>query len=107
MFCFVFFTPRSARMATGSTGLWFKAAAGGTGNEDFKTAPFVSLTLRPQTLMGDGAPALGSIRQNGTSVLRDALCPQHLGPGGGVLCSRLRSHRPRKDRIRGLAGRHQ
>lgn len=53
MFCFIFFTPRSARMATGSTGLWFKAAAGGTGNGDFKTAPFVSLTLRPQTLMGD------------------------------------------------------
>lgn len=49
---FFFFTPRGVRMATDSTGLWFKAAAGGRGNGDFKTAPFVWLTLRPQTLVG-------------------------------------------------------
>ena len=52
LFFFFCFTPRGARMAAGSTGLWFKAAAGGTGNGDLETAPLLWLTLRPQTLMG-------------------------------------------------------
>lgn len=58
--------------------------------------PFRSADPQTTRAHGDCALVLGSIRQNGAAAFRDTPCPQHLGPGGGVLHSYalISDHRP-------------
>lgn len=76
-----FFTP----CATDATGFFFIAAEGRRGSD--LGEPFRSADPQTTGAHEDWALVLGSIRQNGTTAFRDTPCPQHLGPGGGVLHS--------------------
>lgn len=57
----------------------------------------------------DCALVLGSIRQNGAAAFRDSPCPQHLGPGGGVLHSYalISDHRSGQSQDQRIDSEHQ